>query len=352
MSAVRLLASGLEPGVLARLALPGCADAGLLPEWEPDGQRGLRLVLPLSSGFLAGAERLVPSLSSTVAADYAFRFGLRARVAGAMTPWVRLTRIGRAPESPGPLPADLADASAPIGTDVDTFLLRAPVESAELEVRAWTADPVAFRRAPCLLAVSASGAPPPSPPAGLTDVGPLPVPALSQMAEAEEIRMRICSPTSVAMVLGALGVSAAPAGIAALAHCAEHDRYGVWPANVWAASRRGVLGYVTVVASWACARELLARGVPLVISEAHGPSGLPGSPLPETDGHLLVLRGLRAGRALVNDPAAPTAEAVPMEYDLEALGRAWLGHGGIAYVFVAPTLPPPRPTCSPMVSMS
>jgi len=337
MSRVRLLASGVASDVLARLTPPACADAGLLPEWEPDGKRGLRLVLPLAPTFLAGAERLVPSLSSTVAADYAFQFGLRAGVGGERTAWTRLARIGRPPDGAEPAPATAADAAAAIGADVDTFLLRAPLEEAELEVRAWPTAPVAFRRAPCLLALSAAGAPAVPPvPTDLADVGPVPVPALSQMAEAEAIRTRICSPTSVAMVLGALGIPASAAEIAALAHVAEHDRYGVWPANVWAASRRGVPGCGVARDSWECARELLARGIPLVVSEAHGPGELPGSPLPGTDGHLLVLRGLRAGRALVNDPAAPAADAVPMQYDLEAFSRAWLGHGGIAYVFVHP----------------
>lgn len=337
MSRVRLLASGVAPDVLARLAPPAGAAAGLLSEWEPDGQRGLRLVLPLAPAFLAGADRLIPSLSNTAAADYSFQFGLRARVDGAATPWSRLTRIGRAPGDAAPAPGPAPDAAAPIGTDVDTFMLRMPIESAELEVRVGTADPVAFRRSPCLLAISAAGAPaPPAPPAGLADVPAIPVPALSQMVEAEAIRMRVCSPTSVAMVLGALGVPATAADMAAAAYCAEHDRYGVWPANVWAASRRGALGYVAALDSWADARALLARGIPLVVSEAHAPGVLPGSPLAETDGHLLVLRGLRAGRALVNDPAAPSAETVPMEYALEEFGRAWLGHGGIAYVLVTP----------------
>lgn len=337
MSAIRLLASGVEPAVLARLATAMHAEAAPLPEWEPDGRDGLRLVLPLAPGFLAGAERLVPSLSNTVAADHAFQFGLRARVGGAMTPWARLTRCGRAPGAAGPMPADGTDASAPIGTDVDMFLLRVPVAGAELEVRVRTADPAAFRRAPCLLALSSAGAPAPPPvPVALADVPPIPVPALSQMAEADAIRTRICSPTSVAMVLGSLGVPASAADTAAAAHCPEHDRYGVWPANVWAASRRGVLGCVVAIGAWECARGLLARGIPLVISEAHGPGGLAGSPLPETDGHLLVLRGLRDDRALLNDPAAPSAEGVAREYDLAELGRAWLGHGGIAYVFVVP----------------
>jgi hypothetical protein len=339
MSRVRLLASGVAPDVLARLAPPACATAGLLSEWEPDGQRGLRLVLPLAPAFLADADRLIPSLSNTATADYSFQFGLRARVNGAATPWSRLTRIGRAPGDAAPAPRPAPDAATPIDTDVDTFRLRAPLAGAELEVRVGTADPVAFRRAPCLLAVSAAGPPtaPPAPAAAtLADVPPVPVPAMSQMVEAGAVRHRICSPTSVAMVLGSLGIPATAMDVAAAAYCAEHDRYGVWPAGVWAASRRGALGYVAALDSWDCARELLARGIPLVVSEAHGPGGLPGSPLTETDGHLLVLRGLRAGRALVNDPAAAAAETVPMEYDLEEFGRAWLGHGGIAYVLVTP----------------
>ena len=339
MSAVRLLASGLAAETLARLAPPACPAIERLPAWEADGPRGLRLVLPLAPEFLAGADRVIPSLSCTAPGDHAFRFALRLRTRdGATTPWVRLTRIGRPPaQDAGTEPADAPGPDAPIGTDVDTFRLRVAAADGDLEVRVATADPGAFRRAPCLLALSAAGPPAaPPPPAGLADVPALPVPALTQMAEAEAIRMRVCSPASVAMVLGALGARADTAAVAAAAWCAEHDRYGVWPANVWAASRWGALGGVVVIGSWECARALLARGIPLVISEAHGPGELPGSPLPGTDGHLLVLRGLRAGRALVNDPAAPATADVAREYGIAELGRAWLGHGGIAYAFVLP----------------
>lgn len=334
---IRLLTSGPPAEALARRFPPACAQVAPLPAWESDGADGLRLVLPLASDFLADAERLVPSLSSLIGGEYAFRFGLRPAGADPAAAWTRLTRIGRAPGAKDPLPADVTDAGAAIGTDVDTFRLRAPSAGAELEVQVWTAAPDEFRRAPCLLALSAAGgetAPATSAPGA--DVGPLPVPALSQMLEAEAIRMRICSPTSVAMVLGALGMPVTVAAMAAEAHCPAHERYGVWPANVWAASRHGALGAVVSLDRWDCARALLAGGLPLVISEAHDPGALPGSPLPETDGHLLVLRGLRGDRALVNDPAAPSADAVPMEYEIGAFGRAWLGHGGIAYVLAAP----------------
>jgi hypothetical protein len=339
MNAVRLLAAGVDPAVLARLAPPACAGVGPLPAWESDGGGRLRLAVPLDAAFLSGADRLVPSLSNTSAGDHAFRFGLRVRVGGgALTPWVRLTRIGRPPGGElEPTTAERAGPGAPLGAEVDTFRLFRPAEGGELEVCVWSTDPAEFRRAPCLLALSAAGAPASAPPpTDLADAPALPVPALSQLAEAESIRMRICSPVSVAMVLGSLGAHAGSAEVAAAAYCAEHDRYGVWPANIWAASRWGVLGAAVALSTWECAGALLARGIPLVISEAHGPGALPGSPLPETDGHLLVLRGWRAGRALVNDPAAPTVESVPREYDLADLSRAWLGHGGIAYVFAHP----------------
>ncbi len=358
---VRLLASGIAPAALARLA--PAADRGIepLPAWEHGGDGSLRLALRLDADALGGADRVIPSFSSTVAGDYAFRFALWTRpVWGSETPWVPLARIGRMPpgavESPPGMRAGGTRASAPGGTsraravadhciaaDVDTFLLRAPAVAGNLEIRVWPTDADAFRRAPCLVAISAAGPPQPEPPfAAVADVPAVPVPAISQMVEAESIRSHICSPTSVAMVLGALGTPAPAADVAAAAFCADLDRYGVWPAAVWAASRWGALGCVLALRSWDRARALLANGLPLVLSEAHGPGGLPGSPLPETDGHLLVLRGIERGMALVNDPATPTAETVATAYALADLGRAWLGHGGIAYVFVppAPSDPP------------
>jgi hypothetical protein len=358
MTVVRLLASALDRSALDRIAPPACAGVEPLPAWERLDERSLRITVALPAGALAGADRIIPSLSSTATGDHAFQAGLRIRTReGIETPWVRLSRIGRVPAAAGPLEApdpgalpaerqaaalheapELPVAEGPIGTDVDTFLLRAPAERAEIGLRVWAQDPDAFRRAPCLLAISSAGPPGGADPPhdGSGDPPPIPVPSISQMSQAEQVRMRTCSPTSVAMVLGALGLPADAPEVAALAYSAEHDRYGVWPANVWAASRWGAIGYVAVMRSWECVRTLLANGLPLVLSESHGPGELPGSPLPETSGHLLALRGLHGPLALVNDPAAPTDGTVAREYRIEDLDRAWLKRSAVAYVFVRP----------------
>jgi hypothetical protein len=333
---IRLFSAGVLPAALATLA--PAAERGLepLPAWERDADGSARLVIPLDAATLAGATRVVPSWSWIASGEYAFRFALRLGAAdGSWTSWVRLARIGRAPAGPPPTPEDSGQVDDRLGADVDTFLVRAPAAAGELELRLWTSEPGA-PRGPGLLAISAAGPPVTEDAGEAADVPVIPVPPLSQMVEPEALRLRVCSPTSVAMVLRAHGASAATSGVAAQAFCADLDRYGVWPAAVWAASRWGALGCVLALPSWAPARALLANGLPLVVSEAHARGGLRGSPLEETDGHLVVLRGIERGVAVVNDPAAPTVETVETRYPLAQFGRAWLGHGGIAYAFVRP----------------
>jgi hypothetical protein len=349
---VRLLASGVPRVVLERIAPRPGVTVEPCPRWAPDGTGALRIEFGVDS--LAGLHGVVASLSSTSRGGYAFQFGMRfTRDGGGGSGWTRLTRIGLMPGDPAASraaalePWSIATDPAPPGAesdpgiraDVDTFLLDAPAGHYEFEVRVWAEEAGAFVNAPCLVAIS--GVRPPATataavPDGLGDVPPIPMPAISQIALGGPDAMRVCSPTSVAMVLGALGIEAEPGAVMRLAHAAAHDRYGVWPFNVWAASRWGAIGYVGVLDSWDCARALLENGVPLVISEGHAPGGLPGSPLEQTDGHLLVLRGIRGGMALVHDPAAPDPASVPREYRVEDLARAWLGHGGAAYILVRP----------------
>jgi hypothetical protein len=349
---VRLLASGVPRAVLERIAPRPDVTLEPCPRWAPDGTGALRIEFGIDS--LAGLHGVVASLSSTSPGGYAFQFGMRVTLdGGGRSEWARLTRIGLLPgDSAASRAAALEQwsiatdrtppgaASGPgIRGDVDTFLLDAPAGHGEFEVRVWPEVADAFVSAPCLLAISGVRDPATATTAvhdGLGDVPPIPMPAISQIALGGPDAMRVCSPTSVAMVLGALGFEAEPGAVTRLAYAAAHDRYGVWPFNVWAASRWGAIGYVGVIDSWDCARALLENGVPLVISEAHGPGDLPGSPLPETDGHLLVLRGIRGGMALVHDPAAPEDAGVPREYRVEDLARAWLGHGGAAYILVRP----------------
>jgi hypothetical protein len=158
------------------------------------------------------------------------------------------------------------------------------------------------------------------------------VPALSQMEEDAAIRHRVCSPTCVAMVLGYHGHHVAVADLAREMFQPELDLYGVWPAAIRAASRRGVGGYLLRFPDWAAAAWCLERGMPVIASVRYGAGELAGAAIGETSGHLLVLTGYDDGDVFVNDPAAPRASEVARRYRLDELRRVWLARSGMGYV--------------------
>jgi Peptidase_C39 like family len=164
--------------------------------------------------------------------------------------------------------------------------------------------------------------------------GPI-VPFRSQRAEDPAIAGRICSPTSVAMVLAYRGIDLPTAEVAARIYDHEHAMYGNWSRAIQGAFSFGVAGYLTRVATWDEARAFVLAGQPLVISIAAEPGELTGAPYAKTDGHLLVLRGFETnGDVLVNDPAAQDAEHGVTMYSRAELERCWMGHGGVAYVLL------------------
>jgi len=168
---------------------------------------------------------------------------------------------------------------------------------------------------------------------------PLDVPQRSQRTEDESIAGRICSPTSVSMVMEYHGVDVPTAELAAEIYDPVHDIYGIWPRAVQAAHTHGVPGYLMRFSSW---RDVEAKvaALPLVISIRAEEGELRGAPYPSTNGHLLVLRGFdRRGRAIVNDPAADDVAGVSRTYEREDLEKVWLATGGIAYVFGPTHLP-------------
>ena len=60
-------------------------------------------------------------------------------------------------------------------------------------------------------------------------------------------------------------------------------------------------------------------------------------PLPESDGHIVVLRGFDAGGdPIVNDPAQVT---IRVTYPRAQFQRLWLAHGGVAYVIASQDKP-------------
>ena len=246
------------------------------------------------------------------------------------------------------LDGDAAAVSAPIGraaaqgavplrqgrveAPVDCFVTRTALPAPRLAFR------VAGHRAPLdyLAVVSARPlrAPIPRPPE--VSISPLAVPPRTQMAAAKDIRGRICAPTCVSMALCHFGVAHEFGTLLASSYHGPTRLYGVWPQNLWAASRCGALGAVETAVDWAAPLAALAAGHPVVASIAFPKGGLEGSPLPASGGHLVILRGMENNRVLANDPAASVAAEVPRSYDVDQFAAAWFANRGVFYVFARP----------------
>lgn len=281
--------------------------------WRPDGAEMVAEVAlpPVPAGHL-----VVPSFAAVGSPDWSAALGDGTALAATAA-------VGSA-AAQGPAPA----AAAPVETWVDCFTTRAALARPRIAFRvAATTTPADY-----LAAVSVRpgtvARPPPPPPSTAIDV-----PAYTQMEAAKDIRHRICSPTCVAMAMGQQGVRHPFGELVALSYHRPTRLFGVWPQNLWAASRWGVLGAVETGVDWSAAGAALAAGQPLVAGIAFAEGGLDGSPLPRTGGHLVIVRGIEDGRVLVNDPAAPDAAGVPRSYDIDQFAAAWLGHRGVFYLF-------------------
>ena len=284
--------------------------------------------------FLAAAgldalvlERAVPPscLRSIDPAPAAVREGADALVT--LPPWRPRRPAAYLLPSFAPLPS----AAVPLTCDVDVFRAAPAVHALRLRVRLragesarWLVGLSAAEDAPADLRVAVG------PPARLD------VPALSQIEADAALGARICSPTSVAMVLGYWRRAVTPSALAAEVFHPGLDIYGVWPAAIRAAAARGLAGYLLRFPDWATARWCLERGIPIVASVRYAAGELSGAAVAATGGHLLVLVGMDGETVLVNDPAAPTAAAVPRRYRADEFGRVWLARGGVGYVLFDP----------------
>jgi hypothetical protein len=320
-----LTASHLDAFALARVAPPSCLVAV-----ETAGTRrreGEDTVLECGPWApRRPAVHLLPAFSPLAPNPPAFRFEVSARVDGAWSPWVSTVTLGGADFEP------LPSAAGPLTADIDELMTTRPLEAVRLRVRCRGAVPETW-----LASLSAA-------PDACADLGAPPgagtmvsVPALSQVGEDPAIALRICSPTSVAMVLRYWGRPATAAAVAADVFHADTDRYGIWPAAIRAAAARGVAGYLLRFPDWTAAAWCLSRRIPIIASVKYAEGELRGAPIAATTGHLIVLTGYEDGVVLANDPAAPTADTVPRRYRRDDLTRAWLERRGIGYVLFDPT---------------
>lgn len=257
--------------------------------------------------------------------------------AGPFSPWMWIGEWNVAARPP-----ELLGSFEDGQVDVDTFTSKSSWRALRLRVRLRSAAGDKPRYSidrltlmPTLraarIAVGAAGSPAP--------LARLPVPFRSQRAEDAAIASRLCSPTSVSMVLAYGGVPAPTAEVARRSYDPFHDIYGNWNRAVQAAYSFGVPGRLERIPHWKRAEELLRQGSPLVVSIAAKKGQLTGAPYESTAGHLLVLCGFdERGRVLVNDPAAavdPAGRQGLLAYERSQFEAVWLARGGTAYVLEA-----------------
>jgi hypothetical protein len=318
-----LAVAGIDPAAVARRVPPACLRSVDVARSHADGVDTVLELGPWTPR--RPAVHLLPAFSPLASTPPAFRFELAAHVDGAWSPWVATVTLGDAQF------ADARPSAGPLSVDVDQVRAARPVDAVRLRVRCRGPLPQHW-----LVSLSAADA-------GAVDAGTLPgrattlaVPALTQMAEDPAIALRICSPTSVAMVLGYWAHPATAAAVAADVFHPHTDLYGVWPAAIRAAARRGVAGYLLRFPDWPAAAWCLAQGLPVIASIGYGEGQLAGAAIAATTGHLVVLTGHDDGAVLVNDPAAPTCDTVPRRYRQDELARAWLHRNGVGYVLFDP----------------
>jgi len=289
---------------------------------------------------LAPFTECLPSWNVEVPAGAGVAIELRVGAAGELgwSPWLFVGQWGRLPER-YERRVDWERGRV----DVDWFRGSARFERAQLRVLAWRgaggSSPVLRR-----LALCSTDREPSSPPAA--DVAPEParelwqraleVPLRRQGAEEPALAARICSPTSVSMMLAYRGVERPTAEVARALWDPLHDLYGNWPRAVQGAYAYGVPGYLARFNDWRSVRRAIADGQPLVCSIAAQEGELTGAPYARTAGHLIVIVGFdEAGDVLVNDPAAPELESVRRTYARAELEHCWMRRGGTAYVIEA-----------------
>lgn len=142
-----------------------------------------------------------------------------------------------------------------------------------------------------------------------------------------------CSPTSIAMLHAYHGIDQPTIDVVREVYDDAYRATGNWAFNMAYTGRLGLRGVVAHLDGLDRAQRLIERGLPIAISYRWSGDDLPGAPIDQSDGHLVVLCGFTSnGDCAINDPAHPDLRVV---YPRAAIERIWQRGGGVAYV-VAP----------------
>ncbi len=260
----------------------------------------------------APIREVIPSWAATTPPGSWIEIQLRAQIAGNWTKFFRVASWDAAEagsrrrsfppqaDAQGELATDTLRFQVPAGVLQVRILLCAPPASALPRLRSFVLcgssadeDYVASRSLPL--------------------IEPIMTPLYSQYGFADGAGW--CSPVALAMLLGywhdqinvqRLAPFAEPTGalpLVALVHDPAWQGTGNWSFNTAVAAMFGLDAFVTRLQNLEQATRWLAAGVPLICSLAWQPDELDGAPLPQSNGHLLLLTGCGAGRVHVADPA-------------------------------------------------
>lgn len=254
--------------------------------------------------------------------------------AGSDAPWLRIAEWGG---EPGSGASGEITARAPgVRIAVDELLADAPLRSAEVRLAAHGTPAVRVRRLDITTTRSVTGRPAPGPAPGPRIE--LPVPFYSQSTDDPERAGRLCSPTSLAMLMAHRNGGVDPVLVADACLDPRHDLFGVWPRNIQAAASMGVPGYLARFADWGEVRRHLDGVGPIAISITARGGEVGNMTYDPGGGHLLVLIGLtEAGDAIVLDPAYKVEADARRVYPARDLTEVWLRRKrGTAYVLLPP----------------
>ncbi|MBL4845111.1 MAG: C39 family peptidase [Planctomycetes bacterium] len=305
------------------------------------GAQGLELVPGVSRGTYqrtldAPTHAFTHLVASLAPAPFpvgaALRLTLRAKLASGWSRWCSLGIVGDGRGFPA------SESSAPLAgephVEADLWTSPEPVREAQIRIEVEAGE---LGGSPRLrrLALEAwdPGAPQPAPSEpnrGAWGVE-IAIPTFSQRAQPGDLVERGCSPTSLAMVLCGLGREHTVPDVAERVFDHGAEIYGNWSLNLAFAGELGLQATVRRATSLRFLEDEVAQGRAVIVSHKFGPGELPESPLPETQGHLLVVVGFSPeGDVVVHDPAAKTE--IRRVYPRRPFATSWLERAaGIAY---------------------
>lgn len=311
-----------------------------LPHPEPSTDGLAEYTSPPIDAPFAFNEALL-SWNIDVPAAAGVRIDMRVATAvGDWSPWLYMGRWGDAA-----VPGDRAQSFPGGKVDIDYFISPGPAQWTRLQyrlqaVRTAPGSNIGLRRVAMTLSDTANKATPTMPEAQPAPApakpGRLGVPFRSQKTDDDRLSGRLCSPTSLSMVLAHRGVDLPVGDVAKTAYDQDFDIYGNWPRNIQAAYSLGVPGYLTRFSDWRQVEQLIAAGQPIIISVFVEKGQLRNAPYEKTSGHLIVIEGFDGhGDVLVNDPSVATAAEGQLVYRREDLTNVWLRTvEGTAYVLL------------------